>query len=242
MMNNNEAVDLSVLGKLSVLYVEDDDALRAQMLEMLGMMFRQVYAGENGKQGLEVFIEYNPDLVVTDIRMPVMDGLEMAQQIKRRSPDTPIVITTAFSETDYMINAIEIGIDRYVRKPIDNDLFFNALYKSALPLSQRHRIESLSRTLKQSLQQRMGGSKHMQEVVNGIYKVAATDFSVVLQGETGVGKSMVAGIIHQLSNRSEKPFVIVDVGSIPENLIESELFGYKKGAFTGAVNDQIGFP
>jgi DNA-binding NtrC family response regulator len=237
----HETVDLSLLKPLTILYVEDDDALRGKMLEFLHMVFATVHAAENGKQGLEAFDKYAPDLVITDIKMPMMDGLEMARQVKRKRPDTPVIITTAFSETGYLIKAIEIGIDRYVQKPIDLDLLLEALYKCGLPLTQQRRIDTLSKALYLSLAQRLGSGKPMQTVIKRISQVAASDFSVVLQGETGVGKSMVAGIIHELSSRADKPFVTLDLGSIPETLVESELFGYKKGAFTGAVNNKIGF-
>ena len=232
--------ELSILKNLSVLYAEDDDALRPQMEEYLGLLFNRVYPAENGETGLELFFMYNPDIVLTDIKMPVMDGLEMSAQIKQKKPGTPIIITTAFSEVEYLIRAIEIGIDRFVQKPISENLFLDALYKCGLPLLQTDRIKRLEGTLHASLVKRLGKSRKMQEIIGLIQQVAATDFSVVLQGETGVGKSLAAGIIHELSCRAHKPFVTIDIGSIPETLVESELFGYKRGAFTGAHKDKTG--
>ena len=240
MKKHKKEIDLSVLKGLSILYVEDDDALRVKMLEFLQMIFDRVYPAENGKKGLEAFNMYSPDIIITDIKMPVMDGLEMANQVKQKNPDTPIIITTAFSEVDFLIRAIEIRVDRYVLKPIDEGIFLDAIHKCGLPLIQEHRIRNLNHTIRLTLLKRLGNSRQMQEVIKLIRQVAATDFSVVIQGETGVGKSLVAGIIHDLSNRAGKPFVTIDVGSIPETLVESELFGHKKGAFTGADKDKKG--
>jgi DNA-binding NtrC family response regulator len=239
-LNKQENIDISVLKELSVLYVEDDDALRSGMLKFFRMIFDRVYSADNGKTGLEAFHKHSPGIVVTDIKMPIMDGLEMSREIKQQSPGTPIIITTAFSETDYLLKAIEIGVDRYVQKPVDQDLLTEALFKCGLPLIQEHRIENLDHTIHKSLEKQLGNSPVMKEVIKGMRQVAGTGFSVVLQGETGVGKSLVAGIIHDLSPRADFPFVTVDVGSIPELLVESELFGHKKGSFTGAIKDKKG--
>jgi len=238
--NSRENTDLSILESLSVLYAEDDKDLRTQLHEYLGMLFKKVYPAENGEIGWEIFCEYAPDIVLTDIKMPKMDGLEMSGKIKEASPATPIIIATAFSEVKYLIRAIEIGIDRFVQKPINEDLFLNALYRCALPLLQKDRIRRLEGAIHSTLVKRLGKSQKIKEVITQIQQVAATDFSVVLQGETGVGKSLAAGIIHELSSRANQPFITIDVGSMPETLVESELFGYKRGAFTGAIKDKKG--
>jgi len=240
-MDNKTAVDISILSNLTLLYVEDDDVLRSQMEELMAGIFREVITAANGNLGLEAFIHHHPHLVLTDIRMPQMGGLELARALKERSPATPVIITTAFSDASHLMDAIEIGVDGYVQKPIRRDELLAALYKCALPLIQQHRIETLSHSLQRTLQLHLGVSPVMEQLVKRICRVAASDFSVVLQGETGSGKSMAAGIIHELSHRADGPFVTVDVGSIPEALIESELFGHKKGAFTGAHKDHKGF-
>ncbi len=240
-MSKQEEIDLELLKDLSILYVEDDPALRERMLEFFRMIFTRVYPAEHGREGLDAFHRLSPDIVVTDIKMPVMDGLEMAAAIKEKSPESPVIVTTAFSETEYLVKAIEIGIDRYVQKPIDQDILIDALFKCGLPLIQGSRIEDLDNTIRHSLVKQLGNTRPMRELVNRVRQVAGTGFSVVLQGETGVGKSLVAGIIHDLSPRADNPFVTVDIGSIPETLVESELFGHKKGAFTGAAKDKRGF-
>ncbi|MCP4155497.1 MAG: sigma-54-dependent Fis family transcriptional regulator [bacterium] len=240
MTKDTEELDITILKELTLLYVEDDQALRKQMLEYLRMIFDCVYTAENGAKGIEAYRKFKPQLIVTDIKMPVMDGLEMTAQIKQESPDTPIIITTAFSETEYLIRAIEIGVDRYVRKPLEEDLLLEALYKCGLPLVQENSINLLQETLDKSLLNKLGHSTQMQALSKQILRVAATGFSVVLQGETGTGKSMAARLIHDLSPRADEPFIIVDVGSIPETLVERELFGHKKGAFTGADKDKAG--
>ena len=180
-------------------------------------------------------------MIVTDIRMPVMDALEMAKRVKQKSPDTPVIIFTAFSEVELMVEAVDIGIDRFVQKPVEEDVFIDALYKCGLPLVQENEIENLSGVIQNTLASFWGNARQMREIIKKVRQVAATDFSVVLQGETGVGKSMMANSIHNMSRRAGQPFVKVDISSIPETLVESELFGHKKGAFTGADRDKKGF-
>ncbi len=233
--------DFKHLKSLHILYVEDDNALREHMVELLRLIFDHVCPAKNGKEGLELFRAHSPHIVITDIKMPVLDGLEMSAIIKQEKKSTPIIITSAFNDTDYMIKAIELGVDRFVPKPIEQDSLLNAISTCAVPVIQENKIEGLDHALENTLLNRLGNTSYMRKLINRIRQVAETNFSVVLQGETGVGKSLVAEIIHELSPRAGNPFVIVEIGSIPETLIESELFGHKKGSYTGAVSDKKGF-
>lgn len=241
MTDNKEKPDLSILKDLTILYVEDDIDVHKSILEFLQMHFNRIYSAYNGQEGMELFQRRQPDIVLTDIRMPVMDGLEMSAKIRESGADTPIIIISAFYEVDLLMKAIEIGIDKYIRKPTDGTILLNAIYRSGLPVVQEKEIRSLNEKLLTSLEARISKSNVMKDIIKQIHKVAKSDFSIIIHGETGVGKSHIARIIHELSRRADKPFIKVDVGVIPETLIESELFGHTKGAFTGADANKKGF-
>ncbi len=227
--------------ELSILLVEDDASLRKVILTFLQKKCDTVYSGVNGLEGLELFEKHSPDIVITDIKMPEMDGLELSRRIKAMSPETPIVIITAFSEISYLIEAIEIGVDRFVPKPLDRKSFMAAIMHCALPIVQQKEIKGLHHRIEHSLVDALGSSRAVKPVVDMVCRIAPSQYSMLLYGETGVGKSFLARIIHKLSRRSSKPFVAVDIGAIPETLVESELFGHKKGAFTGASADRKGY-
>ncbi len=233
--------NIRIFKELTVLLVEDEDLLRKTTGKFLSKIFKTVYLAENGVAGIEAFKKQNPDIVITDIKMPVLDGLKMAKELKKINKSIPIIVTTAYSKTEHLIESIEIGVDRFVKKPFERDTLLEALYKCSIPIIQENNIQKYSSTISNSLINRIGSSKKMKKVIDGVEKVAKTDFSVILQGETGVGKTLIAGIIHELSPRSKNPFVTLDIGSIPKDLIESELFGHKKGAFTDAHIDKTGY-
>jgi len=233
--------DVAQLKEIPILYVEDEEGVHENILEFLQLYFDQVYSAYNGKEGLELFHRHQPEIVLTDIRMPLMDGLEMAEEIKTLKPETPIIVLSAYYEPDLLHRSIDIGIDKYVRKPTDGESLLSDIYKAALPLFQKREIDQLSQKIYTSIETRLSRCDTMMDVIKGIRKVAKSDFSVIIQGETGVGKSYAARIIHDLSRRSEKPFITVDISTIPETLVESELFGHTKGAFTGANRDRKGF-
>jgi DNA-binding NtrC family response regulator len=241
MKENGKRIDYLLLKRISVLYVEDDKILREKVLEFLRMRFDVVYSASDGRSGLETFLRVKPDVVITDIKMPVMSGLEMARMIKENNSDVPVIILTAFSEATLLMEAIEIGVDGYVQKPADGTKLLETIYKTILPKVQRTEIDSLNEDIDRSLEILLGKSRSVRKIIKQVRQVTRSNFSVVLQGETGVGKTLLAQTIHDLSKRSDKPFVTVDIGSMPETLVESELFGYKKGAFTGASRDKKGY-
>ncbi len=241
MKNSVSKLEPEKIKKISLLFVEDDTDVHSRILEFLQIHFDNIFAAFNGKDGLTLFEKHQPDVVLTDIKMPVMDGLEMAQRIKKLKPETPLIINSAFTDTEIMIKAIEIGIDHYVTKPTKIQKLMDALHKSILPLIQKKEIDSLNKKILYNLESRIGKSHSLKDVIAGVHKVAKSDFSVILHGETGGGKSHIARIIHELSERADKPFITVDIGAIPETLLESELFGHKKGSYTGASSDKKGF-
>lgn len=224
-----------------LLYVEDDPFLRDAIHQYLFWYFPDTLLAENGEEALEILNDHNVDLLITDIKMPRMDGLELAQRVRAKNIDTPIILCTAFTDVPILLRALELNIDKFVQKPIDGDLLLNAIHRCLLPRFQQQQLSNLNRNLKQSLEERFGSGVQISRIVDEIVRVSQTSFSVIIQGETGVGKTLVASTIHQLSQRCQNPFVTVDVGTIPETLIERELFGHVKGAFTGAHNTQPGF-
>jgi len=225
---------------LKILYVEDEPKLRERIHIVLKMRFEQVFAAANGKEGLEVFSRERPDIIVSDIKMPGMDGLEMAVRIRELAPETPIVLTTAFTETAYLLKAIELGVCAYVRKPLDCRQLVEAITRIATPILQGIELEKARHGEHVSLELLLGDSPAMQDVIRKARRIAATDFAMIIQGETGVGKSHLAAVIHGLSPRKHRPFIPVTMSALPESLVESQLFGHIKGSFTDATTTKKG--
>jgi DNA-binding NtrC family response regulator len=226
--------------KLKILFVEDEPKLRERICIMLKMHFEHVFSAGNGKDGLELFSRERPDVVVSDIMMPIMDGLAMAKRIRTVAPETPVIFCTAFTETSYLLQAIELGVAAYVRKPLDCRQLVKTIKQAATPILQRIELESSKQSEQDSMELLMGKSQAMRSVILQAQRVAGTDFSLLLQGETGAGKSHLALLIHGLSHRKQHPFFTVNLSSMPEALAESELFGHLKGAFSGAVSTKKG--
>ena len=225
---------------LKVLYIEDEPKLRERICIVLRMRFEQVFTAANGSEGLEVFSRERPDIIVSDIKMPVMDGLEMTMHIREIAPEAPVILSTAFTETAYLLRAIELGVSAYVRKPLDCRHLVETITRTAAPILQRIELEQARQGEHASLELLLGDSPAMQEVIRKARKIAGTDYSIIIQGETGVGKSHLAAIIHGLSPRKHHPFIPVTMSALPESLVESQLFGHIKGAFTDAGSTKKG--
>ena len=225
---------------ISVLYVEDEPDIRKPVCTALEMYFDKILVAANGKEGVEIFSRENPDIVVSDIRMPIMDGLEMTRRIRTIAPETPVLFTTAFTETTYLLKAIELGVSAYIRKPIDCRELIEAITRAATPILQRAELNRVRQREFNTLALHLGESPAMKLVIDQAQRIAETNYSIIIQGETGVGKSHLAALIHGLSQRKESPFITINISSLPESLIESELFGHTKGAFTGASSAKKG--
>jgi DNA-binding NtrC family response regulator len=228
------------LNDLSILLVEDEEALRQATAAFLELYCNRVIPAANGREALSLFNEERPDLVISDIRMPFMDGLELAARLKEQAPDVPVIFCTAFTETSYLLKAIELGVAAFVRKPVDTDELLAVIARATLPLLQSREIRNLSDELTASLKARLGAGKSLQNLSEEVTRVAHTSFNILLQGETGSGKSYLADIIHTISPRRDGPFVFAQLAAIPEQLAESELFGHVRGAFTGALHARTG--
>lgn len=196
--------------------------------------FTVVEAGD-GEEAFHLFLDEDPDLVILDYRMPKLDGMEVLKRIKTINSKLPVIMITAHGSTDAAVEAMKLGAVDYVSKPFDIDELKLSIFK-ALNIDQLNKeIDSLKEMNKQIFNGKIiGNSRKMQEVFDLVTKVADTNASVLIIGESGTGKEGIAASIHNKSGRNSKPFITVNCGAIPETLIESELFGYEKGAFTGA--------
>src|SRR5712664_3016251 len=242
-----------------VLIVDDDPALLQALPEALRMRMTglTVDTAQSGAVALGQITARDYDAIVTDIKIPGMDGLELLAEIRTHRPDTPTLMITGYGEHDLVVQALRAGAYDFIRKPIDRDYFVaslrRAIEKRALTRRvkgeqlavERHlnELEAIVEERARELRDRNKASESplrffmspmMEKILEQIKQVADSPLTVLVEGETGTGKELVARAIHQLSARREKPFVAVDCGAIPDTLIESELFGYEKGAFTGA--------
>ena len=220
-----------------ILVVDDDQSSRELLSRILGQDGHEVTALSDGREAIEALgADDPPDLVVSDIRMAEADGLQVMDAYRQKAPDTPVILVTAFGTVDGALEAIRRGAADYLSKPYDVDaiklVVARALKQRALALENR----TLRRGLrdKYRLENVVGRSEAMLQVFKTAARVASTDATVLIQGESGTGKELVARAIHESSPRASGPFVAVDCGAIAEGVLESELFGHARGAFTGA--------
>ncbi|MFA6224480.1 MAG: sigma-54 dependent transcriptional regulator [Desulfomonilaceae bacterium] len=224
-----------------ILIVDDDAQLRISFEKILTAEGHKVRMSATGEGGLEIVKTEPPDLVVMDVRLPGMDGLTTFKAIHNIDAKLPVIIMTAYGTTDTAIEATKLGAFDYILKPFDIPEMLSNIEK-ALEASRfmRSRVEIDTASESDSSEVIFGRSKAMQEVYKQIGRVASTGATILIRGESGTGKELVARAVYQHSIRSNKPFLVINCVAIPETLLESELFGYERGAFTGAVNRRIG--
>jgi len=221
--------DSGINGKIpiTVLYLEDDPAIREAVTVFLELNCARVVSLPDARQGLESFKGCNPDLVITDIMMPGMDGMEFAAQVRRSYPQLPILVTTAFSETAYLMRAIQVGVRGFLRKPLDYGQLIEEVRSAALPVVQQREIERLRYQRVQTFFP--GNSPPLVRLSRQIAQVAEGEYSVLIHGEKGTGKTRAARAIHALSRRAKLPFLAVNCHNpVPERL-EVDLFGKERG-------------
>ena len=228
--------------KRKILIVDDDSSFRQILEYNLQEEGYEVLPASSGEAGLVLFKEQNPDLVITDMKMEGISGIDLLNNIKKLSPDTLVIIITAFGAVEDAVEAMKLGAYDYITKPVNRDEL-KLVVQKALQLTS---LSSENRELKQRLADNedfkkiIGVSDAMSEVFAVIRKVADTEAAVLITGESGTGKELVARAIHERSSRGKSRFVTINCAAIPKDLLESELFGHVKGAFTGAVRDQMG--
>ncbi len=225
-----------------VLIVDDMQDVRWTLSKMLEHGCYHPLSASNGREALEKIEKAQPEAILLDIRMPEMDGIELLKEMKERQLDIPVIVLTAFGEVQTAVEAMRLGAYDYLVKPFDSNEVLLRVQRAVKEQELKEELDTLKSQLEErtTLSELVGSSDAIKKVFEQIRRVAATDFTVVLYGETGSGKELVAKAIHNLSPRKSKNFVVVDCGSIPESLLESELFGHEKGAFTGAHTTKEG--
>ena len=225
----------------SILIIDDDDQLRNSFKKLLSEEGYKVDSAASGESGLNFVKKEVPDIVILDMRLPGMNGLETFRAIRKIEPKLPVIIMTAFGTTETAIEATKLGAFDYILKPFDiPDML--SLVKQAISASRfmRSPVEMDTFPDKASKDAIVGRSIKMQDVYKAIGRVSQTDATVLIRGESGTGKELVVRAIYQHSLRADKPFLVINCVAIPETLLESELFGYEKGAFTGAAHRRVG--
>ena len=224
-----------------ILIVDDDRKMRVIMKTLIESSGWTTIEACDGVQALEMYSKERPSVVLLDMLMPKMDGLETLRALKSLDSDLPVIIITAHADVSDAVNAIKIGAYDFIVKPPDLDTLTNIIRRAIEKSKLSRSFRVLDAAIDNSLESLLGSSSGMKKVIEQIRQVAFTDFSIIIQGETGTGKTTVARMLHNMSKRSLNPFVSVDVGNMPEALIESELFGHEKGSYTGAIDKQKGF-
>jgi len=224
-----------------LLIVDDEPSYRKILKLLFEAEGHSVRTAENGKDALQQMEELPCDLIVSDVRMPDMDGIELLAAARETFPEICVVLMTAFGTIDTAREAFRLGADDFIQKPFQNDelrlIVQRALERQSL-LRENRDLKKLKR--KNETSRILGKSESIRKLLSLIEVVAKEPSTVLITGESGTGKELVAQSIHQFSGRSENPFVAINCGAIPENLIEAELFGYMKGAFTGATSNSKG--
>ncbi len=221
---------------MKVLLVEDEKTIAVTLGDELEAAGHDVKVVGDGKEAIRVLGETAFDCVITDVRLPGADGLEVLQAAKQARPDTEVLVMTAFATVEHAVEAMRRGADDYIQKPFLNEHVVERLER----VSRYRTLLDENRRLKEDLRGDhglpgvLGVSRRIQDVFKVVRTVAPTDASVLIQGESGTGKECIARALHQLSNRAQKPFVALSCGALPETLLETELFGHERGAFTDA--------
>jgi len=230
------------MDKPHILVVDDDKNALQGYLKVLSQDEFSVEGAATGYEALKKIEKQSFDIVISDIRMPQLDGLTLLREIQKRDPDVTVVLVTAFGTIDSAVEAMKLGAETYLTKPINVEALEILIKK----IWEKKKLYRQNRELKQILRERykfsstIGNTPQMQSLFKTVVQIAPTDASILIQGETGTGKELFANLIHYNSDRSDKPFIALHCAALSEGLLESELFGHEKGAFTGAIREKPG--
>ncbi len=224
-----------------ILIVDDEEIVRSSCRKILGSAGKGIFEADKGSDALKVIDEHTFDVVLSDLKLPDLSGIDLLKTVKEITPDTEVILITGYGTVSTAVEAMKLGAYDYVEKPFRPDELLSIVERAI----ERKSLREENRRLKDELSTRyikniVGTSGVMERVFRMIASVAPTISTVLITGDSGTGKELIARGIHYNSPRKDMPFVIVDCGSIPGDLLESELFGYRKGAFTGAYNDKAG--
>jgi two-component system nitrogen regulation response regulator NtrX len=223
----------------TILIIDDEKAIRKTLTEILSFEGYKIDEAADGEEGLKRFSEKSYDLVLCDIKMPKLDGIEFLEKSKLINPDVPVIMISGHGNIDTAVEAVKKGAFDYISKPPD----LNRLLITLRNATEKQDLVTQTKVLKRKVskvQEMVGVSGPIQKIKDTIEKVAPTDARILITGENGVGKELVARWIHEKSNRNHGPMVEVNCAAIPGELIESELFGHEKGSFTSAIKQRIG--
>jgi len=225
-----------------VLVVDDDKDSRDSLVELLKGEDFEVWGMDSGGAALDILKEKDPGIILTDLKMPKMDGLQLLEQIKSTSPQSIVVVFTGYASIETAVKAMKLGAYDYIVKPF--------LFEEIKIILQRaieyQKLQNENILLKQNLKAKyrfqniIGDSENIEEIFRYVEKIANTDSTILISGESGTGKELIARAIHFNSDRRNRPLISVNCGAIPEDLLESEMFGHEKGSFTGAIKTRIG--
>lgn len=226
----------------SILVIDDEPAQITSIKSYLSRRDYNVLTANSGEEGLSFLNNGYIDLVLTDYRMPGISGLEVVRNVKRFNPELPVVVITAFSDTEDAVRVMKEGAFDYLSKPIDLDeldIIVKKVIDRKLLISENKLLKEQLKT-KYKFDSIISQSGELEEVLNTAARVANSKAPVLIRGESGTGKELIARAIHFTSDRKEKPLITVNCAALPDNLLESELFGHEKGAFTGAIGQRVG--
>ncbi len=225
-----------------VLIADDEKNMRWVLAQALEADGYEVAQAEDGKEALAAIDEQAPDIMILDHRMPAPDGMEVLRRLRAEDKTFPIIMLTAHGNVETAVEAMKAGATEYLTKPFDLEELKIAIDKALMMTNLASEVERLREELDKEydIEGFVAADPRMIEVLETVKKVAETEATVLIYGESGTGKELVARAVHALSERADKPFISVSAGALPETLLESELFGYEKGAFTGAMNAKPG--
>jgi DNA-binding NtrC family response regulator len=223
-----------------IIIIDDDESTRETLSTYLTELNYETYSADCGKKGVELVKKINPDLVISDVNMPDINGLEVLKQIKEFDDLIQVIIITAFDDMNSTIQAMQKGAYDYLEKPVDINRLKISISRSLENRKMSQRLESVSPNSYIENNTIVGKSAVMREIYKKIGQASATRVTVLIQGESGTGKELIAKIIHTSGITKDQPFIAINCTAMPETLLESELFGHVKGAFTDAVKDKRG--